>query len=328
MATAKKAKSRAPAKKAAVKKTAAKKAAAKKAPAKKAAAKKVPAKKAPAKKVPAKKAPAKKVTAKKVAAKKAAPAKKVVAKKPAAPRKTTRAAAAFIDPAQQLDKLSAEAVEAPLPRGARGLPEVAAMPADFFAAYTGAAVGEADFAAAAQALQCEVAAVKAVAEVESRGAGFDAQKRPTILYERHVFARCTVPPGKFDAAAPDLSGFRKPYAPGTYGNKDQQYVKLARAMQLDPVAALKAPSWGMFQILGENHQSCGFASVQEFVKAMTVSEAEHLKAFVAFVRSNGRLLQAIRQKNWAAFAASYNGPAFATFKYDTKMAAAYAKHAG
>lgn len=323
MATAKKAKSRAPAKKAAVKKTAVKKAAAKKAPAKKAPAKKVAAKKAPAKKVAAKKAPAKKV-----AAKKTAPAKKTAAKKPAAPRKTTTRAAAFIDPARQLEKLSTDAVEVPLPRGARGLPEAAAMPADFFAAHTGAPLGEADFAAAAQELQCEVAAVKAVAEVESRGAGFDALKRPTLLYERHVFARCTVPPGKFDAAAPDLSGLRKPYAPGTYGNKDQQYVKLARAMQLDRAAALKAPSWGMFQILGENHRTCGFASVEEFVKAMTVSEAEHLKAFVAFVRNNARLLQAIRQKNWAAFAASYNGPNFATFKYDTKMAAAYARHAG
>ena len=81
MAQAKKAKNKAPAKKAktsktATQKTPAKKVTAKKAPAKKAVAKKAPAKKAVAKKAPVKKAVAKKAPAKKVAAKKAPTKKK------------------------------------------------------------------------------------------------------------------------------------------------------------------------------------------------------------------------------------------------------------
>ncbi|MDM0116137.1 N-acetylmuramidase family protein [Variovorax sp. J22R133] len=259
-----------------------------------------------------------------------------VAKKAA--RKTTAPAAkreAIVDPAAQLDKLSAEPEAAPAARtrgvamaAAAAAPGGVAMPDGFFANFTGGPLAEGDFADAAQALGCEVAAVKAVAEVESRGGGFDAMQRPKILYERHVFARCTDPKGKFDASFPDVSGLRRPYAPGTYGNGEKQYQRLAQAIQLDRTAALKAPSWGMFQILGENFKACGFASVDDYASTMTISEAEHLKAFVNFIRGDARLLQAIRKRDWAGFARAYNGPEFAKFQYDTKMAAAYRKHGG
>jgi hypothetical protein len=254
-------------------------------------------------------------------------------RKRAAPRKAVGLSAdgdQFLDPAAQIDKLDADA-----PTGksrGRGVAAAVAqtgpsMPGGFFDAYTGAGLTAAHFADAAQLLSCEVAAVRAVAEVESRGAGFDARKRPTILYERHVFARCTLPPGKFDAAHPDLSGLRNPYPPGGYGTKDQQYGKLALAFALDEGAALKAASWGAFQILGENHKACGFSGVTGFVRAMTISEVEHLKAFVQFVRSGALLAKAIQTRNWVAFAKAYNGPDYAKFDYAQKLAAAYAKYA-
>ena len=285
--------SRTPAKKAAAKAPAAKKVAAKKVAAKSAPAKKPAAKKSPAKKAAAKSAPAKKVAVK-------APAKKTLAK--AAPRGRSRG-------------LGDAAAAAP-----------ATLPADFFSGYTGELLSDADYAQAAQALGCEVAAIKAVAEVESKESPFDAKNRPTILYERHIFARATVPPGKFNASHPDLSA-KVGYGPGGYGTKEQQYGKLARALQLDPDAALKAPSWGKFQILGANHKACGHATVAAFVKAMTVSEREHLRAFVSFVAANPAMLQALRKKDWAAFALRYNGPDYAKFKYDKKMEAAYTRFA-
>lgn len=245
----------------------------------------------------------------------------------AATKKKSIDADGGFDPAAQLAKLSADP---PLTRGVapEAGPVAPSLPDGFFAAYTGAALAEPDFVDAAGRLGCDVAAVKAVADVETAGAGFDAAKRPTLLYERHVFARCTTPPGRFDRDHPDLSGLHRPYPPGGYGSKDQQFGKLAQAFQLDPQAALKAPSWGKFQILGENHKACGFATVEAFAKAMTISEVEHLKAFIAFVAGNASLLQAIRRKDWTGFAKSYNGPAFATFKYDTKLAAAFARYGG
>jgi hypothetical protein len=256
--------------------------------------------------------------------------------RPRRARAAVRRRVGHFDPAAQLDKLAADlpALAGPRARGpvTRDVgprpAEVAgpALPADFFAAYTGEPVTLEAYNRAAQTLGCEVAAVQAVADVESRGTGFDAQRRPTILYERHVFSRCTVPKGKFDGSNPDLSS-HEPYARGTFGTGDQQYVKLARAYALDPVAALKAPSWGMFQILGENHKACGFATVTDYVRAMTTSQVAHLNAFVAFVRSSPRMLQAIRNRDWATFASVYNGPGYATYQYDKKIAAAYARHA-
>lgn len=263
------------------------------------------------------------------AAKKAAtPAKKAAAPRPLAPRVTRRVDKDF-DPAAQLDKLDADPPVPPRPRtrgaASTAAPVVAGLPADFFSAHTGETLSEQAYALAAQALGCEEAAVRAVAEVESRGSGFDVQRRPTLLYERHVFSRSTTPKGRFDAAHPDVS-FNKPYAPGTFGNTEQQWLKLGKAYGLDPRAALKAPSWGMFQILGENHRACGHADVVDYVRAMTTSPDAQLQAFVAFVRSSPTLLKALRERNWAAFARAYNGPNYGQYQYDQKMAAAYAKH--
>lgn len=234
------------------------------------------------------------------------------------------------DPAAQFAKLKPEPAGTSPRTASRSLmagPVVAGLPADFFAAHTGAPLTEAVFLEAAQALGCEPAAVKAVAEVESRGAPFDREGRPTILYERHVFARCTRPVGRFNGSHPDISASRG-YGRGGYGNSAMQWQRLAQAWALDADAALKAASWGMFQILGENHRACGHDTVAGFVRAMTVSQVEHLQAFVRFVASHRLRLQALRTLDWATFARYYNGADYATFGYDRKMAAAYARHRG
>jgi hypothetical protein len=177
---------------------------------------------------------------------------------------------------------------------------------------------EKDFRRAAAVLRCEVPAIKAVAQVESRGAGFYGDGFPVILFERHIFRRETK--GKFTRSYPHLSG-----PPGNYGPAGKnQRVKFSQAFELDPIAAMKSCSWGKFQIMGFNHKPCGFASVGEFVDAMKESEGRQLDAFVAFVISQ-KLDKHLRDKNWTAFARGYNGTGYAKNKYDTKMAAAYTK---
>jgi chromatin remodeling complex protein RSC6 len=79
------------------------------------AATKAPAKKAPAKKVVAKKAPAKKAVAKKAPAKKAA-AKKAPAKKAAAKKTARKPNAAFMKPLTPVGPLAAIIGATPLPR--------------------------------------------------------------------------------------------------------------------------------------------------------------------------------------------------------------------
>lgn len=180
-------------------------------------------------------------------------------------------------------------------------------------------LSETDYAQAATDLGVEVAAIKAVAEVETAGEAFDEMGRPRILYERHYFHRFTN--GRFDKSNPTLSN----KSAGGYGKFSAQYGKLEEAYQLDPTAALKSASWGRFQIMGSNHAAAGHATVQEFVDALARSEAAHLQAFVAFVGANATMKAALQKKNWATFAKAYNGPKYAENEYDTKMAAAYAR---
>lgn len=57
-----------------------------------------------------------------------------------------------------------------------------------------AALSATDFIKAAKSLKCDVSAIRAVAEVESRGAGFvwfedESEYRPKALFERHIMYR-------------------------------------------------------------------------------------------------------------------------------------------
>ncbi len=79
--------------------------------------------------------------------------------------------------------------------------------------------------------------------------------------------------------------------------------------------------------MGDNFVAAGFASAQEFVLAMTRSEEAQLQAFVRFVSSRTSMAEALRKKDWAAFAIAYNGPGYKQNRYDAKLAEAYARFA-
>jgi len=183
-------------------------------------------------------------------------------------------------------------------------------------------ITEDDFINAALRIGCDVAAIKAVTEVESRGGGFDPEGFPKTLFEGHWFHKFTR--GAFSASHPTLS-FPK-WNRQHYGrNWQAEKARLTQAVSLDREAALLSASWGMFQIMGFNHKVAGYDTVQEFVNAMCQSEGAQLDAFVSFILNNN-LGQYLIDCNWAKFAARYNGPAFRENRYDSKLAAAYAKY--
>jgi hypothetical protein len=181
-------------------------------------------------------------------------------------------------------------------------------------------ISEQAYLEAAEDIGCDVAAVKAVAEVEARGNGFLSDGRPKILFERHKFRKYTR--GQFNETHPSISG-----PPGGYQGGAAEYGRLKQAIALDREAALLSASWGRFQIMGFNHEICGYPDVEDFVRAMVESEDRHLQAFIAFVEGN-HLDRHLRNLDWAKFAKGYNGPDFRKNQYDTKMAAAYEKYAG
>jgi len=188
---------------------------------------------------------------------------------------------------------------------------------------TPAPLSNADFQRAAAALNCEVACVQAVTDVESGGSGFFPTGRPKILFEAHYFSRLTQ--HRYDASNPQISSAK--WNRALYAGGEKEYGRLQLAMALNRDAALRSASWGRFQIMGDNCKAAGFASVEDYVAAMYESEGKHLDAFVSFVKSS-KLDGALREKRWADFAKGYNGPGYAENQYDKKLAAAYKKHAG
>ncbi len=183
-------------------------------------------------------------------------------------------------------------------------------------------LADTDFERAAARLSCEVAAIRAVARVESGGGGgFLRDRRPKILFESRWFHKLTG--GRFDATNPDLS---TPTWVRNYKGGTAEYDRLRVAIALDRSAALKSTSWGMFQILGVNHAVAGFADVESYVRAQVLSEAAHLDAFTGYIITR-RLDDELRDRRWADFAREYNGPGYAENRYDNKMADAYAEFA-
>jgi hypothetical protein len=187
---------------------------------------------------------------------------------------------------------------------------------------------DADFTIAAQILKCNVASIKAVAEVESSGNGFLSDGRVKVLFEGHQFYRYTK--GAYAVSHPSIcykKWTKEFYAKGK--NADERGAgelnRLETAMSLDRTAALLSASYGKFQIMGFNFAICGFVTVDEFYRAMQVSEGEHLKAFCNYILGNC-LDDELRTQNWDKFACRYNGPEYKKNRYDEKLAEAYKKY--
>ena len=211
---------------------------------------------------------------------------------------------------------------------------------------------EQDFIDAASRLAVDVASVKAVQEVESRGAGFLDDGRDIILFERHQFRRelnkamandpalvarlmTTLnlkPQGTTDAVTTIQEHLINTQSDiynsvtGGYIGGASEHNRLARASLLDKNCACMSASWGLFQIMGYHYNNLGFSSVSEMVTNFDVSERNQLMGFVEFIRgkADSRLLPALKSKNWLAFALAYNGKN--QQGYDIKLKNAYEKH--
>jgi hypothetical protein len=175
----------------------------------------------------------------------------------------------------------------------------------------GRALSSAGLAAVSAMLGTHAAELFTVLTVETKGCGFLPDRRPQILFERHVFHRLTR--GAFDDG--DISDPK----PGGYGAPGaQQYDRLANAIAKDRPAALQSASWGIGQIMGENFHEAGFADVETMVDAMMAGEDQQLTAMGNFLRHTGLHLP-LRSHDWASFARGYNGPDFAINRYDQRL---------
>jgi len=192
---------------------------------------------------------------------------------------------------------------------------------------------DADLVRLAGSLALEVATIKAVNEVESRGRGFNADGNPKILFEGHVFwkelEKRGIQPAAYVRGNEDV--LYKKWTKEHYKGGAVEYTRLNKAIGIIPnnakvaEAAYAAASWGLFQIMGYHYAALGYESVTEFVGDMQLGERQQLEAFGRFLQANG-LVSYLRNRQWAEFARRYNGADYAVNQYDVKLRDAYHKY--
>lgn len=179
----------------------------------------------------------------------------------------------------------------------------------------------------ANRLSIEPALLKAVQIVEAAGRdGFLSDGRPQILFEGHIMYK------EFHKKFPDRdlaylckkfsTVFYPKWAKSKYFGGLGEYKRLELAKEIDEECALKATSWGMFQIMGFNHNLCGCKDVFDFVHKMSESHEKQLELMYYFMNNSG-CLKELKEKDWAGFAKKYNGPGYAQNAYDQKLRNAY-----
>jgi len=188
-------------------------------------------------------------------------------------------------------------------------------------------LSERDLVRASRELDVELAAIKAVTEVEAAGHGFVGGKAK-ILFEGHVFWKrlrvhgldpAAYRTGNEDVLYPKWT--REHYLGGV-----REHERLDKAKRIHEDAALESASWGLFQVMGHHWKALGYPDVRSYTRLMDINEGNQLRAFTRFVDVND-LTKYLKAHQWASFALRYNGSGYRTNRYDEKLERAYARYA-
>ena len=163
----------------------------------------------------------------------------------------------------------------------------------------------------------------AVLVTESSGAGFE-NGRMKIRFENHIFYQYwgKQNPERFQqhfTFSSDESWKGHQWRPDPNGgwlpchqNQANEWQVFEFARQLDERGAMVSISMGAPQIMGFNHTSIGYGTVQAMFQAFANDVRSQLTSLFRFMEVNG-LVQAVRDGNYVAFARVYNGPGQAEF---------------
>ena len=152
--------------------------------------------------------------------------------------------------------------------------------------------------------------LRTVMKVESAGSGFSKDGKIKIQFEPYHFRKYT--------------GIR--IANGVE-NQPKEYKAYLKAVQIDIEAAMLSTSWGLGQIMGFNHKTAGYKTVQEMVQIFIQSEYYQLEGMLNFIKSHKKMFVALISKEWAVFAYYYNGKYYKKWDYDIKLERAYGQMA-
>lgn len=198
---------------------------------------------------------------------------------------------------------------------------------------------------------CEIAALQAVVEVESAGAGFLPDGRVLLRFENHYWWRlwgrdsheflveqspkriafgigdttwsfCAVKGSQHTGHTVRFgagNGFQK-----FHGDSILEWQVFDRAYHTDPAAAIQSASFGLPQLMGANFRICGYNTPEAFFADACESEYRQIRMMASFICGQ-RLDDELRRRDWKAFAFGYNGASYYTNAYDQKLKAAYEK---
>lgn len=175
-----------------------------------------------------------------------------------------------------------------------------------------AAISNDDMAALASRLGCHPATLEAIAEVESAGFGWFDDGRIKILPEPHKFHEYLPQARRAEALRRGLAttSFKATKAAGHYramtNGPGPRYGLLDKMIAYDASAAFMAISVGKFQIMGFNHETCGFPTARAMFDAFVDSEANQLAAFGRFLVNKG-LKDELARSDFEAIETGYNG---------------------
>lgn len=160
-----------------------------------------------------------------------------------------------------------------------------------------------------------ISAVQAVKQVESGGIGFATDTGKIIIqFEPSWFKRKApfTPSGKWS-----LNGVDR---------QSQEWIAFNDAFSKSPNAAMESTSWGLMQVMGFHWEELGFKSVGAMVDFAKISEANQLRLGLMFIKSNKKMINALRNLEFGTFAYFYNGSEYKKFKYDTRLQTAYQQY--
>jgi hypothetical protein len=171
-------------------------------------------------------------------------------------------------------------------------------------------------------LGCTTRQLATIADVESKGGGWDKTGLLKCLWERHYLWR------RVRISIPILSD----PTPGGYTTDadndgvNDSWENLANAsMRFGFAISAECASFGKFQVMGAHWKRLGYPSVAEMVWGLSRTEEAHYELLARFIEANG-LKSALAlggplKSSWTLFARGYNGAG--QQGYDQRMADAY-----
>jgi hypothetical protein len=170
-----------------------------------------------------------------------------------------------------------------------------------------------DFDTLSREFDLEKALIKAVVSVESGGKGFDSLGKIIIQFEPSWFKRKApyTPSGKWSLNKVEV--------------QSREWEAFNDAFSKNPNAAMESTSIGLMQVMGFHYKLLGFSNVGAMWEFAKESEINQLRLGLKFIKSNKKMYEALKTKNFSVFAYYYNGEQYKKFNYDTRMLASYNK---